>query len=1372
MDKDTRNAIERATQEIRRLLEEDFAAQLEGDFDVHRRGSVSANAGSHLTRRQMFQRDCVVAAIEHKRTAGMSVASAISDYLRDTAFTTLNRFAALKMLEARELVQECITKGEQSAGYREFCGMASGLPLLPNSEGYRLYIECLFDELSTEVKVLFDRRDPSSVLWPKRAAFEQILEILNRHDLADIWGEDETIGWVYQYFNGQDERRRMRDESQAPRNSRELAVRNQFFTPRYVVQFLVDNTLGRIWYEMRGKHTGLAGQCLYLVRKHGEEFAVRPKKDPRDLRVLDPACGSGHFLLYAFDLLLTIYHEAHSDPASPISESTGRTLAEDYQSVDALRKAIPSLILEHNLHGVDIDARCAQIAQLALWMRVQRCHRDWGISRSERQQIRRSKIVIAEPLAADDQLANQFVGRLDDPELGRVFVELLPSLRLAGELGVLLRVETLAHRLSKNGETGNLFDPAEDLIRSALARFVAEEGARTATKRWLFADDASQAIGLLGIVERRFDVVLMNPPFGDSALNSKQIINSWYAEGAGDLGAVFVQRGLELLEPTGRLGAITNRTLLAVQGFADWRSKVLDEGLHVLVDLGHGVLDAMVETAMYVCGGARDDEKNSAAFIGLLESGTKQADLESYLQSGSLQWRSPDEFAAVVGSPWAYWVPSSLLRRFLTNNTFLNAGGLVSPGNQTGDDFRFYRLRWEVAAATIHILPAAEDHGFLQHRWSPLAKGGEYSLWWDDLYLLQDWARDGIQIRNFVDASGKLRSRPQNLDKMFRRGATFPYRTTSAFGLRLLPSGASSSVGGWAVFAPPHWTDEEVLAAYNTRVARYFMEVLLGQGDSSASGTAARNHVAAAVGGIPWPTSRIQDAIPNVQRLIDKAALETVDETALFFSGSRVFSDKAGSFDDMLIVWWNNQCDSWLETAEIYDAVEKLVIKAFELSEADSASVADGEGPPLTAYASRNVSTAEVSSIFRSSVEELTMRAKEVCGAKRYTVKKAYFVDRAVDLGCHILRVDPRSLLEAARLAGPAACGAAQQFGSSMLSWLLGCAVGRFRPVSGRSIEGPSSRDALPQRAIEEGDCELDAWVDDPGHPLDIVSLVRSAAEDRWGESGDSILNDAAVAAYGRTDIRSWYQQRFFGYHISAYSKSRRKAPIYWQIGTASGSYSIWLAYHRLSADSFYKVVNDIVTPKLLHEQQKLASLIQSATDRQSAAQRSAIAKLEEFIDELRVLREETARIAPLWNPNLDDGVVINFALLWRLVPQHKAWQKEVKATWDSLREGEYDWACLAMHLWPERVVAKCASDRSLAIAHGLEEVFWITGDNGKWSARATPTRNIDELIAERTSSAVKAALTTVLEVSPNAANGSHSRAGRRRPTTVDEREH
>ena len=602
MNKDTRNAIERATQRARKLLEEDFAAQLEGDFDVHRDGEVAAKAGKHLSAHQTFARERIVAAIEHKRAAGMSAAEAPRDYLRDAAFTTLNRFVALKMLEARELVQECITKGEQSGGYREFCGMAPGLPLLPESAGYRLYLESLFDELSTEVKVLFDRRDPSSVLWPKRMTFEQLLEILNATELARVWCEDETIGWVYQFFNGQDERRKMREESQAPRNSRELAVRNQFFTPRYVVQFLTDNTLGRIWFEMRGTKTVLADKCEYMVRKTGEEFAPRATKDPRDLRVLDPACGSGHFLLYAFDLLLAIYEEAYADPASPKSEATGKTLAEDYPNLVALKKAVPGLVLAHNLHGVDIDPRCAQIAQLALWMRAQKAYRDFGIGRGERAQIRRSNIVVAEPLVADDQIAKEFVAKLGDAELGRVFTSLVESLSLAGDLGLLLRVEQLVARQAKRGQIGDLFAPPEERIRAALERFVSEETSATNTRRRLFADDAAHGVALLTVAEKKFDTVLMNPPFGAGSLRAKKDFEKAYPRTKNEVYAAFVERGVELLVQRGRLGAITSRTGFFLSTFQKWREDVLLASAppQVFADLGAGVLDsAMVETAAY-----------------------------------------------------------------------------------------------------------------------------------------------------------------------------------------------------------------------------------------------------------------------------------------------------------------------------------------------------------------------------------------------------------------------------------------------------------------------------------------------------------------------------------------------------------------------------------------------------------------------------------------------------------------------------------------------------------------------------------------------------------------------------------------------------
>jgi hypothetical protein len=276
--------------------------------------------------------------------------------------------------------------------------------------------------------------------------------------------------------------------------------------------------------------------------------------------------------------------------------------------------------------------------------------------------------------------------------------------------------------------------------------------------------------------------------------------------------------------------------------------------------------------------------------------------------------------------------------------------------------------------------------------------------------------------------------------------------------------------------------------------------------------------------------------------------------------------------------------------------------------------------------------------------------------------------------------------------------------------------------------------------------------VDDPGHPADIELAVARSME----------LNCLSLEALAIEDLRTWLKTKAFEEHIAMFSRSKRVAPVIWCLSTVSRSYSVWLYIHAFSRDTLFRVQNDYAVPKLAHEERRLYSLISELRDGVTAAQRKELAAQEAVVEELRTLVEEVKRVAPLWNPNLDDGVIINFAPLWRLVPQNKSWQIELKSTWDALCEGQYDWAHLAMHLWPERVVPNCAKERSLAIAHSLEDVFWAEGTDGKWTARKTPTRSVDELVRERTSLAVKSALKSLLEAPVVIGNSGGGRGGRR----------
>ena len=334
------------------------------------------------------------------------------------------------------------------------------------------------------------------------------------------------------------------------------------------------------------------------------------------------------------------------------------------------------------------------------------------------------------------------------------------------------------------------------------------------------------------------------------------------------------------------------------------------------------------------------------------------------------------------------------------------------------------------------------------------------------------------------------------------------------------------------------------------------------------------------------------------------------------------------------------------------------------------------------------------------------------------------------------------------------------------ISYLIGIVFGHFfgideiQSLTQSSIE-PLARWPIKRPSVSTNISE-EVSVCDAGHPRDINHLIKDAlANQELGYSYDELVD--LVHLNFKQDISEWFQKCFFDLHVSVYKWGSRTAPIYWQLSTESFKYSIWLYYHHLTQDTFYKVLNDYVKPKLEHEERKLVSLSQEGSPNSTSSQGKEIAAKEAFVAELRAFRNEIAIIAPLWNPNLNDGVIINFAPLWRLVPHHRSWQKECKDCWDQLVKGDYDWAHLAMHLWPERVVPKCQTDRSLAIAHGLEEVFWEADDaTGKWKPRQVLKEAIAQLIQERSSPAVKDALRSLLEA-PAASGSTQTRSRRKK---------
>jgi len=260
MDQAIRNRLRMVVTQCRRLLEEAVSQVLQGQFGVFatgKKGEVQiedAGRMGHLSDEDRGYREQILVHFEHLQARGGKPADALEQLIREVAFTHLNRLCAYKMMERREVwvggqkFRESVSRGVKSQGYLFYLAdhpederrAAAG----QEDIAYKHFLQWLGGTLSEEIGVLFSPTDPANRLFPTQRVLDEVLGLINGEDLKDIWSEDETIGWVYQYFTPKEQRDQARKESQAPRNSYELAFRNQFFTPRYVVEFLTDNTLG------------------------------------------------------------------------------------------------------------------------------------------------------------------------------------------------------------------------------------------------------------------------------------------------------------------------------------------------------------------------------------------------------------------------------------------------------------------------------------------------------------------------------------------------------------------------------------------------------------------------------------------------------------------------------------------------------------------------------------------------------------------------------------------------------------------------------------------------------------------------------------------------------------------------------------------------------------------------------------------------------------------------------------------------------------------------------------------------------------------------------------------------------------------------
>ncbi len=1371
MDQGTRNTLRNTVTQCRRLLEEATTQALQGRFGIFavgRKGEIQVEDEARMTHLSEEDHACrrdLIDHLAHIASLGYKRSEALEQLIREIAFTHLNRLCAYKMMEARALIREAVSRGLKSQGFFFYLADHPDIEKLhatgQQEAAYRHFLDWLGGTLSQEIGVLFNPNDPANRVYPPQRVIDDVLALINDESLRGIWEQDETIGWVYQYFTPKELRDKVRKESQAPRNSYELAFRNQFFTPRYVVEFLTDNTLGRIWYEMRQGTTTLTDRCRYLVRRPNEVFIAkgeqppaaaepekelsqeellrqpvhipfRAKKDPRELRILDPACGSGHFLLYCFDLLLVIYEEAYDDA------ELGAPLRKDYPSLEDLRKAIPGLILRHNLHGIDIDLRATQIAALALWLRCQRAYQAMNLKNGQRPPITRSNIVCAEPMPGDTDMLREFTAELQPKALGQLVEEVFEKMKLAGEAGSLLKIEEdisaaaakakdeyLRWKKHKDASAGFLLkeyapkaeldlldfadlgderflDRAEEEIVVALRRYVEHAGSGSSYRRKLFAEDAGRGFAFIDVCRNRYDVSLMNPPFGDPAKRSKRYLEDNYVGQPYELYSDFIERAVGI---SNCVGAITSHTFLTYGSLSNFRKEVLvpKTRMQLLADFGLGVMDAaMVRSAAYVINSVPANDEG--IYFRLVEDNDKQESLKNcliHLSAGHRDIRRfvarQSDFQRIEQCSFAYWAAGTLLNLFdPAKNTGTVAADILLGVVTSGND-QFLRLSWEVHPGSIR-----------RGKWAYYCKGGDFQKFFRAPHLVVDWRQEGRHISTGNSSAVRLRDTRQ----YFRPGLTFPLVNEFGMSVSVLPSNCIFDNGSPAVFPLRTEWRWVILGLLNSRVAEFFIRCL----------TSTRHWQVGYVRQVPWP-SPTDDMVKKLENEVREAcrlqrSLFDSEEVGQDFQLPRLLQgERTSSLASAAQAVLHAQ-DRHLLTFLQHDyEIDEICLELFGLDSNQKELVKRIIGPHPVEI------SPDVLALDGDTDDDFGAE-----GLRIHRVTQSRLESDAWKTGVKIETIISNRSSEPDKLASEIT-----ETCEELASYICGCALGRwdirfatgerqlselpapFAPLPACPPGMLQSQDDLPAKPEDvpaDYPIQID-WdgilTDDAEHGDDVVRRIRDVLSVIWKERAEAIEREACEIL-GVRELRDYFRKPgnggFWMDHVKRYSKSRRKAPIYWYLRSAKGNYGLWLYYHRLDKDTYFKCLVNYVEPKLRMEEDRLQVLrtrkaaIGSA-GREAKQIEKDIDRQEQFVTELHDFRDKLRHVADLHLvPDLNDGVILNIAPLHELVP----W-KEAEKSWEALQDAKYDWAHIAYQLWPDRVRDLCKRDRSVAIAHGLEDI-------------------------------------------------------------------
>ena len=1076
-------------------------------------------------------------------------------------------------------------------------------------DGLMPFLEDKFEEMA-EMNFRIYQRDYPYAMMPTADELNEIIAafnaIENDPDCADTWQKDDILGWLYENFNTAEkvEFKQSGDKTEYDK----VSLQSQVYTPSWVVKFLVDNTLGKLYLEMFPESdidkADEDGNRRYSIANR-PTTSVRPQKDLLQLRLIDPACGSGNFLLYAFSMLYDLYMDQ--------IENFGA----EYN-----RREIPAMIVENNLYGVDLDERAVQLSQIGLLIKA----REMGGRRARMPE--HTNVVCTNFKLPDYEAVKAEFGydasweRQYDVLARKIWTDLSE----AHKFGTLVRLEEQLKAIAPNDDNHSLFSAKEmsDMfdekykMNQQIHNLVNKYSEHNSNPYTLLK--MSEAMTFLDVISNSFDVVVANPPYtdsGDFGTELKAFVEENYKKPLkfnSNLYACFIKRCCELAGDEGKVGMVNPPTFMYIKNFEDTRKFILEKThINLFVEWGYlGMFSsfARVDSAMFIL--EMDKRKEDSTFIklnDLYEMKRKEvlfkafADYLGGIPNDRVYTLPQKKLKGIKSYPFIYWISDEFREKFslpTIEDDLKNCQGLITSNNN-----RFLRYWWEISPST--------DFRY----WIKYAKGGPYQKWYGNDWLVVDWENNGERIKGFVDENGKQKSRPQNEQYYFTEGVTYCSTGSKGASFRLMKADHLFDSGGSSIFTLGKIDVHILLAITNSTLTKYIINCL----------NPTVNTQVGDIGRIPIIIGKSDnyDTIcihskQNVDICESKCTYSLIEYN---YKHSPI--TPTGDVFAYLTLYYNNENALLTQILLNESIINKIVFDVYELSDHDIQMVLDKEGIP---------------------VGDLPVSHEAKVAYKQWLTEESEFKPTS-DVLEHLENLEERDDLPRVNDF--------EVLYQTNKEWEEFCIQHKMNPVEvwwqfkNAGVLPPQRTQTLAFELITDVIRSLLAKDDDG-----VIPLVGNAGEVQLAprieaEMVERGYNAAQIAQVfsllGSGNLQRYLQERFFAQlsdHLNLFMYLP-KTPFIWHL--TSGSHhalELFVSIYKWNRDTLLRIKSVYAANREAALNDRLQVLMQGdATQKAEAAEvRAQLKELATFCEKIDQL------LASGYNPKLDDGVGKNIAPL------------------------------------------------------------------------------------------------------------------------------